>query len=156
MLYAKTTRVPVDRSQQEIDRLLRLYGAAPVTPKLPTGMIGVAFEMGGRRMCVAMPEPNVRDVRIALTPKRMLVRGMAERRRLLERDTCRIWRTITLLVRARLEALENQADEYADAGTVNPTLALQRRVTELTQAQLDRSARRVLGQMPRTTRSKGH
>jgi hypothetical protein len=139
--YAESTRVPVQRSIAEIERLLSLYGAERVALDLGQDMMGVAFRLGGRLMRIAVPRPDPKSAAVVFTPKRMLVRDRATAKRMHEKAMMARWRALLLMVRARLvgtmEAIED--DSWRDGEPIETSrqkLAAMTREVESVQRQV--------------------
>lgn len=103
--FAADTRVPVERSRAEIDRLLSRAGASEVAFHWRAGEGAVvAFDLSGRLIRVALPmAPRAQFERTA-TGRERSPRAVEDRYRQEER---RRWRALALFLRAKLEAVES-------------------------------------------------
>ena len=110
--YAKGTAVPVTRTKAELEQLLRDHGADAVLAgeNFAAAQAFVAFQLKGRNVRLDVPLPR-RDDR-AFTHKRVNAsttkhkRSELEARRAWEQGCAERWRSVWLLVRAKLEAIE--------------------------------------------------
>ena len=142
--YAKNTRVPVDRSRAEVERVLTRYGATgfgyhwerrevPVNPTPTHGpktelreYASVVFQVKDRRIRLDVPMPTERE---AGSPAK---RDGAVRQR---------WRAVLLVIKAKLEAVSSgistlEAEFLANVVTDDGTTigdAIIPRLTEATQ-----------------------
>lgn len=94
--YAEGTTVPVERSKQEIEKLVRLHGAAGFASSWDRDRYVIMFDMRKRRIRfdIGAPDPKV---------YREKKRWDAEERRR--------WRALLLILKAKLELIEsNDAD----------------------------------------------
>lgn len=109
MSYAKGTTVSVARSRAEIEALLERYGADQFASGWEAGRAMIAFRVGGTlavRMELPIPsrdEPRFR--RSNHRPPRRLSEAQAEAA--WEAEKRRLWRSLALLVKAKLEAVES-------------------------------------------------
>ena len=117
MPYAETTRVPVSQSRSDIEKLLekhkaKQYGTA-VDYDARTAR--VQFKLHDRivRFLIQLPDPQkLRGDRLA----------QAERQR---------WRALLLVIKAKLESVENRIESFEDAFLANIVLPNDRTVAEL-------------------------
>jgi len=101
-LYAENTRVPVQQSRAEIERLLerhkaKQYGTA------------VDYELLSARVQFRLHDRIVRFV-IALPDRKKFGDGVR-----LERAERQRWRALLLVIKAKLEAVENQIETFESA-----------------------------------------
>lgn len=107
MAYAQGTAVPVDRSKAEIERLLTKYGATGFMSGWMSARAMIAFEMRKRGIKMFLPLPDPKD------PKFWKDRRSSYRRSSdsaaaarYEQELRRRWRSLALVVKAKLEAVE--------------------------------------------------
>jgi len=86
--YAASTSVPVERSKQEIERLLRRHGATAFAAMWSGERYVVMFEMRSRRVRLDVPAPDRKKFR---TDSKY---DQEQRRR---------WRVLLLLLKSKLE-----------------------------------------------------
>ena len=87
MSYAKATKVPVERSRAEIERLLSKYGADQFLYAAAAGAARVAFRMKNRAVRFDLPLPASRSEDATAAEHR------------------RRWRALVLVIKAKLEAV---------------------------------------------------
>lgn len=92
--YAENTSVPVSRSREEIEKLLRGHGATGFMYGDTNGRAMLAFEMRDRRLRFDVPLP-------VLNKSRSNVNEVA-------RETRRRWRAMLLVLKAKLEAVASE------------------------------------------------
>jgi hypothetical protein len=95
--YAETTNVPVERSRQEIERVLVKYGAKKFGTMTEPEQVTIYFEIKGREVALHLPMPHDKDP---------VWRARGETAR--ERETRRRWRVLVITVKAMLEAVESK------------------------------------------------
>ncbi len=101
--YAANTRVSVDRSRAEIQKILRRYGATRVAEAWEHGRACVQFELGGMVARIDVPMPTRADVFKALKRKRATEAAV---RRAADQAERQRWRAFVLLLKAKLESCE--------------------------------------------------
>lgn len=101
--YAKGTTVNQDRSKAEIERILLRYGATAFAYVVRSDGATIGFEQEGRRyrIDILYPDPEI----YAETPQGR-PRKQAVARTAWEQGVRELWRSVTLLVKAKLEAVE--------------------------------------------------
>lgn len=83
--YAEDTKVPVSQSRTEIEKLLARYGADQFMYGTEVGRALVAFRMNGRHIRLLLPLPTDAGDKA-------------------EKETRRRWRSLTMIIKAKLEA----------------------------------------------------
>lgn len=105
--YASKTEVPVARSKEHIEAMLRRYGADSFAygSDDETGLIVVGFRMHGRyvRFRVPVPKPNERRFTHTATGK---VRTKPQVETAYEQALRSLWRAIHIVITAKLESVE--------------------------------------------------
>jgi hypothetical protein len=100
MPYAERTEVPVSRSKAEIEGLIERFGGN----KYQSGWDGeralVAFEAEGRRVRFVLPLPQRRD----FTSQRAY-----------EQEQRRVWRSLCLVIKAKLESWQSGIEDFEQA-----------------------------------------
>jgi len=91
--YAQTTSVPVERSKQEIERVLTRYGADQFISGWEHGRAMLGFRVHDRMVRFELPLPSAEDY------KQQARREQENRQR---------WRALLLVIKAKLEAVESQ------------------------------------------------
>jgi hypothetical protein len=107
MTYAERTEVSSDKSRTEIERTLRRYGATEFQYGWNASEARVGFEIADRRVLFRLPMPDANADEFVLTPTgRERSRPAAEQE--YERAVRQRWRALTLVIKAKLEAVEAQ------------------------------------------------
>src|SRR5687768_2140578 len=102
--YASGSEVPVARSRQHLEQLLRAHGAEGFAYGWTAGNDRVEFVWKGQRVRFTLPRPS-RDV-FALTPSG-LQRTEKAIQSAIDAEDRRRWRALLLVVRAKIEAVES-------------------------------------------------
>ena len=109
MTYAKGTSVAVERSREQLVRLLEKHGATSTAVGSDTlaGVGSCFFEMKGRKVRIIVPMPKRNEDRFRLTPQSSWKeRSKSEQVRAWEQACRERWRCLLLLVKAKLELVE--------------------------------------------------
>lgn len=109
--YAEGTMVSVGRTREEIERTLARYGATGFAFGQDEAGAMVAFLVRGRHVRFRVPLPQLDD--FALTPTRQK-RTRASATAALEKATRSRWRSLGLIVKAKLEAVDAGVVEFDD------------------------------------------
>ncbi len=114
MRYAKNTRVPVDRSRVEIEKVLVNYGADKFMYMSGTTGAAIAFSMANRNIKILVPLPDRGADQFMLRKTRgdPTERAQGEGDRLWEKEVKRRWRALLLVIKAKLEAVESGIAEF--------------------------------------------
>lgn len=135
MAYAVDTRVPVERSQGEIRKILERYGASGFAFAETLNCAIVMFEMAGRRIKFMIPMPLRPDLKVS----------QAERGRYDQR--CRSkWRCLVLAIKAKLECVESGITTLEQEFMAHIVLPNGSTVGDMVIPQIDQSYRE--GKMP--------
>lgn len=107
MRYAAETNVDAGQSRAEIERTLQRYGANGFMYGWQGTRALVGFEMAGRqiRFELSMPDPSARE--FTHTPSRGQRRTEKQRQSEYEKATRQRWRALSLVIKAKLEAIES-------------------------------------------------
>lgn len=100
--YAATTRVSVDRSRTEVQKILRRYGATRVAEAWEPGRACLQFELAGMVARIEVPMPTRAQVLSALKNKRPTEDAIRKAATQAERQR---WRAFVLLLKAKLESV---------------------------------------------------
>jgi hypothetical protein len=103
--YAERTEVSSDRSRAEIERTLRRYGASAFAYGWQGLEAQVMFELADRRIRFAIPMPDPTDDQFTLTPTGR-ERSEAASEKEYEQAVRQRWRALSLVIKAKLEAVE--------------------------------------------------
>lgn len=99
MSYAESTRVPVERSQGEIRKILGKYNATGFAYAESLGKSMIMFEMAGRRIQIILPMP-VRGV----TKNH---KGYVLDQKSIDQMSRSRWRALVLVIKAKMECVES-------------------------------------------------
>lgn len=123
--YAEGTRVPVNRSRDQIEHELGRHGATAFAYIKNADRSAIAFELGGRHIVISVPMPTpeaaVEEATRAARARRKGPPGNAAEA--LEYAAQQRWRALLLLVKAKLEAVASgivTLEEEFLANTVMP------------------------------------
>jgi hypothetical protein len=105
--YAEGTSVPVDRSKAELDRLLAKHGASQqgTMSDNEKGEAYVVFRMGERNIRLNVPLPKIGDFSKNPNERVRRPRSAEQQHRSWEQACRERWRSVVLLVKAKLEAI---------------------------------------------------
>ena len=110
--YAIKTEIPVTRSRNEIELILKRYGARAFGFMSNSERAMICFEVPDRengmsmgvRMMLPMPDPEDPDIKLTPSGSLRTEAQLKDRMAQAERSA---WRSLTLLVKAKLEAVES-------------------------------------------------
>lgn len=100
MPYAERTEVPVSRSKAEIEGLIEKYGGHRYQAGWDSERALIMFEAEGRRVRFVLPLPR----RDAYTSQRAH-----------EQELRRVWRSLALVIKAKLESWQSGIESFEDA-----------------------------------------
>ncbi len=106
-IYAKGTSVSVEKSKAEIERTLQRYGATEFVYGTTPDRALVAFNIADRRVKFILPLPRRDSREFTHTPDRGLERPPAGVLKEWEQACREKWRSLALLIKAKLEAVES-------------------------------------------------
>lgn len=110
MRYAKGTKVSTGRSREEIERILKGYGADAFVSAWKEGKAIIEFSISnevlkGLRIRFEMKIPSVKEDKYRLNSWGH-DRHPDVAMKLWEKDVCQYWRALALLVKAKMAAVE--------------------------------------------------
>lgn len=114
MAYAQGTEVSVDRSQGELRQVLRKYGAEGIAIVESTQFSAVEFHARERRIRFKVPMPDATAHDLTHT-KQGTRRTDTQLRNALAAEERRLWRSLVLVVKAKLESAESGIESFEDA-----------------------------------------
>ena len=121
MAYAENTSVSTDKSRSEIERTLQRYGADQFMYGWDQDRAVVGFRMAGRQIRFLLPMPDKRDRRFTHTPTGKLRKESAVYAEW--EQACRQkWRALSLVIKAKLEAVEAGIAIFEDEFMANIVL----------------------------------
>jgi hypothetical protein len=105
--YAENTSVSVEKSRGEIERLLTRYGATAFGYAWENEKAAIEFVLHDRRVRLIVPSPDKRARQFTHTPSGR-PRQYAEDIEKAWEQACRsCWRSMKLIIQAKLEAIES-------------------------------------------------
>mgnify|MGYP001564788065 CR=1 FL=1 len=104
--YAADTTVSPDRSRAEIEKLLLRYGSDGFAYSSERDRAMIAFRCRGRMVRYIISLPDQKSKEFTETPSRRWVRSPEEAAKAWEQACRARWRTLALVVKAKLEAIE--------------------------------------------------
>lgn len=113
--YAENTDVPVSRSRDEIERLVRKHGARKVGTYTDDDSAVVTFQTADRtvKFTIPLPPPSAADIRAYQTRSHKSTDDV--RRILAESEERRRWRSLALVIKARLTAVADGVETFDEA-----------------------------------------
>lgn len=121
MAYAEKTSVSTDKSRSEIERTLQRYGADQFMYGWEAERALIAFRANGRQIRFVLPMPDQNDKQFNRTPT-----GKARTREAALKEweqACRArWRSLSLVIKAKLEAVEAGIAIFEDEFMANIVL----------------------------------
>lgn len=100
--YAAKTTVPVEQSRRELEKTLQRYGAEAFSYGYDAERAVVMFQAGGRRIRFELTTPPLSD--FTFTPSGIR-RNQGDQQRAREQAVRQQWRALSLVVKAKLEAV---------------------------------------------------
>jgi hypothetical protein len=97
--FAQNTRVTVERSRAEIERVIIRYGATRLATVYDGDRAMMAFEAQGHRVRFVLPSPD---------------REVYKRQDSFEKEQRRLWRAFALVIKAQLEAVASGVFLFED------------------------------------------
>lgn len=110
--YAEDTSVSMDRSIGEIRTTLRRYGATSFMHMEREGEAVVMFEMQDRRILFRLPMPDRSNREFTHTSGRGQARTASAAEQAWEQSCRARWRSLALVVKAKLEAVAAGITEF--------------------------------------------
>lgn len=145
--YAEGTTVSIESSQAEIARLITRYGARRFASGWDddAGLAIIQFEMHDRRVLfrLTMPVPAAREF---THDGRGRARTQIQRQNAYQAECRRLWRSLVMVIKAKLESVEAGIEAFEDAFLANIVLPNGTTVGEWIEPQIAESYR--TGQMP--------
>jgi hypothetical protein len=104
--YAANTEVSSYKSREEIERTLIRYGAKNFAYGTTETHSLVGFTMRDRQIRFILPMPNRNSTEFTMTPSKGWRRSDAEAEKAYEQAIKAKWRSLSLVIKAKLEAVE--------------------------------------------------
>lgn len=121
MSYAENTSVSTDKSRAEIERTLQKYGADQFMYGWDQEKALVGFRMASRQIKFVLPMPEKTDQRFTKTPTGK-ARTQAAAFKEWEQACRQKWRALSLVIKAKLEAVEAGIAIFEDEFMANIVL----------------------------------
>lgn len=138
MAYAESTSVSSEKSRAEIERTLRRYGADQFMYGWDADRAIVGFRMCGRQIkfVLPMPDSHDREFWVTATGRR---RASAAAQKEWEQACRQRWRALSLVIKAKLEAVESGIAVFEDEFMANTVLPNGRTVSQFMLPQIDQA-----------------
>jgi hypothetical protein len=111
--FAEGTRVPIETTRAELERLLTAYGADAVVMGWDGPTSTIAFRLRGRHVRYTIARPSVRDEAVAAYPSGKS-RPDYLRAEAVAAEYRRRWRALLLIVKAKLETIAAGDSDFDD------------------------------------------
>lgn len=136
MPYAQGTEVSVEKSQLELQQVLRKYGATGYA--MGWSEVGgvVQFQAQARQIKFLMPSPDEKNFAYTKTRQR---RTAAQVKTALAAEERRRWRALLLVIKAKLEAVESGIVTFEQEFLAHVVMPDGRTVHEHTQEPIERA-----------------
>lgn len=115
MAYAANTSVSVARSQEEIQRLVRKHGARKVGTYSDDEAAIVTFQTREHTVKFRIPMPGPDDARVVAAASKSHRARNEAMEIALEAEQRRRWRALVLVIKARLEAVNEGVETFEEA-----------------------------------------
>jgi hypothetical protein len=102
--YAEGTKVSVEKSHLEVQKLLKRYGATNTGYGEQQNAASILFTMRGRQYRMELPYPDLSQFQYAPRHVRRTSLQMQQAR---EQEMRRLWRALVMVVKAKLEAVQS-------------------------------------------------
>jgi hypothetical protein len=112
--YAEQTTVPTDKSRADIEKVLRRYGADQFLYGSSNDQALVMFRAHGRQVKFVLSLPSPHDREFTHTPGRSLPRSRQQAEQAWEQACRALWRSLHLVIKAKLEAVEAGITVFED------------------------------------------
>lgn len=135
--YAENTTVSSDQSRAEIERTLARYGATGFMYGWEQDQAMIAFKTHARQVRFMLPLPGRDDREFTHTPEKGLKRSPAQSEKAYEQAVRQRWRALSLVIKAKLEAVEAGIAEFEDEFMANIVLPDGSTVSEFMRPQIE-------------------
>lgn len=147
MTYAKGTKVSVEKSRSEIERTLGRYGADGFGYFHDGDRAAIQFRCFGRKVRFVVQLPDKSERRFTHTPAGRRERHSEDAFKAWEAACRELWRALSLMVKAKLEAVESGIVEFDDEFMAHILMPDGKTVGDHVRGQI--SASYETGEMPR-------
>lgn len=115
MTYARETSVPVQRSQQEVENLVRKHGAKAFYRGDNDGKAMVGFALKDRRILFELPLPEPKEFATIKRHGRTVKATPAQVEAMVEQASRTRWRALALAIKAKLVSVESGVESFDEA-----------------------------------------
>lgn len=122
MGYAENTSVSTEKSRGEIERTLQRYGADQFMYGWDQDRAVVGFQMDGRQLRFLLPMPSKTDPAFTTTPTGRRRRNDTAAFAAWEQACRQKWRALSLVIKAKLEAVDAGIAIFEDEFMANIVL----------------------------------
>lgn len=112
--YASNTDVSSDRSRAEIERILKRYGANEFAYGWANSDAAIGFKANGKNVRFMLPLPDRNDREFTHTSARNTRRSESAIDAAYEQAVKQRWRALTLIIKAKLEAVAAEIVTFED------------------------------------------
>lgn len=144
--YAESTSVTSDRSRAEIEKTLARYGASSFAYGWERERAMVGFVANDRQVRFILPLPDRADREFTHTPTRGTRRSEDQVEAAYEQAVRQRWRALSLVIKAKLEAVETGIVTFEDEFAMHMVLPDGRTVGDWVVPQIEQAY--ATGQMP--------
>lgn len=130
MTYARTTTVDESKTKEDIERVLRRYGATSFVSGWDADRAMIGFTVRGRQVRFVMPMPDRQAREFTHTPERKTPRTKAAADKEFEQAVKSRWRSLYLVIKAKLEAVETGLVTFEEEFAMHTVLPSGRTVAE--------------------------
>ena len=146
MKYAKSTKVSIDRSKEEIENTLRRYGATKCLSGWDQQKAYIMFECRKRMVKFELEMPDKNADEFVCTPTG-LQRGSDTAFKEWEQACKQRWRALAFIIKAKLEAVELGVRDFEEEFLGNIMLPDSRTVADYLKPELEEAY--LKGKMPK-------
>ncbi|KAA3642114.1 MAG: hypothetical protein DWP95_05635 [Proteobacteria bacterium] len=139
MKYAKNTSVSSEKSRSEIEKVLQRYGADQFMYGWDDSRALIMFRMEGRQIKFILPMPDKNERRFTHTEARGNKRSPEQAFKEWEQACRQKWRALSLVIKAKLEAVESGISIFEDEFLANLVLPNGSTVSEFMLPQIESS-----------------
>lgn len=111
--YASGTTVSIERSRHELEQLLIKRGATAFAYGWQDERVMIGFQHSGRHIRFFLPMPSRTDRAVLYTPTRQR-RAPSAIEKVFQQELRRRWRSLLLIVKAKMEAIESGVTTFDD------------------------------------------
>lgn len=138
MAYAEKTNVSAEKSRAEIEKTLLRYGADQFMYGWDDNRAVIGFRMAGRQVKFLLTMPDKNDSKFTLTPQ-----GRKRNSEIAAKEweqACRQkWRSLSLIIKAKLESVESGIAIFEDEFMANIVLPNGKTVSHFMLPQITKS-----------------